>query len=91
MIIVIPLISQGYIAPINKKQHSNYSSAGVSAGKINGGAISLISNFPMSINLTNNTLTTYIYTFKAVQIFWADTEKLKIYYGLGCCCYNKPE
>ncbi len=46
---------------------------GVSASKINGGAISLISTYPLSIDLTNNTLTTYIYTFKAGSNFWADT------------------
>lgn len=46
--------------------------AGVSAGNINGGAVSLISAFPLSINLTNNTLTPYAFTFKAGSNFWAN-------------------
>lgn len=46
---------------------------GVSASKITYGALSLSSTFPMSINLTNNTSTTYIYTFKAGSNFWANT------------------
>lgn len=47
--------------------------AGVTLSKMNGGALSLISTFPSSIILTNNTSTTYNYILKAGSNFWVDS------------------
>ena len=49
--------------------------SGVTINKMNGGTLSLISTFPVSLILTNNTSTTYNYTFNAGSNFWADTEE----------------